>query len=287
MDLETINSSSAVLNQIFETKKAPIYPDVVSSHTEDELENGIIFTPAPVRAAQEKEAPEFSRVIELEKEAEELLEAEEFHKAESVLFAAIDLRRRFFPEEGELAVALLRCAFAAQCVGKRVEAQDAYLEALPILKKVYGADNFQVATALANLAEIYAHLEKYNEAIDAAKEALVIIEKDYGRESEYYAATISNIGAYQATHGLMADAKESLEIALDIMSRVLGRDNVYTSETLRNYIKVLKDSNLPVELSKVIEEWKENPVNNPDFGHMNLSPEFKERFKREGAKVTL
>ena len=143
-------------------------------------------------------------------------------------------------DTAEVAEALHNCAGALDDRGKFEEAAAMYLEALRVIKKVYGKEHSAVADVLNNLAVVYDQQGKLEQSAQAYKKALVIMRKVYSGDHERVAVTLNNLaGIVYKQFGLdeQGEAEESTalyEEALRIRKKVHGSEHADVADTLNN-----------------------------------------------------
>jgi tetratricopeptide (TPR) repeat protein len=126
-------------------------------------------------------------------------------------------------------------------LGRNVEAEAMYRQAMAIYKKLYGEDTLSVASLLNNLASETSAQSRHAEAEALERESLAIRRKLLGNENLAVAESLAFLGIVLLREGI--DAPESLKQSKFVEAETLER------EALAMRIKLLGKENLDVAQS--------------------------------------
>lgn len=124
---------------------------------------------------------------------------------------------------------------------------------LPVLKKHYGVDHFEVDRVLVNLSITYGALDDYEGAKELLERALTILGNDYGEEHFEAAKTLVNLSVFYGGLGDYQRAKELLERALPILEKHYGENHHEVAIALEN----LASAEKALGSDRKVEKWLE------------------------------
>ncbi len=110
-------------------------------------------------------------------------------------------------------------------VGKHDKAIDYYEKALSIDKKIFGEEDFSVATSYNNLAAVYWKKEEHDKAIEFSKKCLKILDKLPIETAPFRAVSYSVIGLANSGKGEYSNAIRFYNKALKIDKENFGIDH--------------------------------------------------------------
>ncbi|NDV66937.1 CHAT domain-containing protein [Bacteroides sp. 224] len=174
-------------------------------------------------------------IKQLNQEAAELIEKEEFKKAEEILKGIItSVSQKGVAQSQEYATTLYHAANLYFIVGNYPVAKEYLLQAMKIIQKKNNENNIEYAKYLHLLGEISAETSDYLNAKDYLELAASIREKISGKNSFEYAETISLLGVLCIYGGNLEKGKSLLEQAVAITSKAPDRDMLLYAKTLQN-----------------------------------------------------
>ena len=119
-------------------------------------------------------------------------------------------------------------------LGEYKKAQEYYLKALEIRKKVLGTNHPDTTATYNNLAGLYELKGKYEKALEYYLKALEIREKVLGTEHPDTATTYNNLARHYWSKGKYEKALEYYLKALEIREKVLGTEHPDTAVSYHN-----------------------------------------------------
>ena len=117
---------------------------------------------------------------------------------------------------------------------KTKEAEDMYLHALMVMKKIWGCEHVSISETIGNLGILYLNQGKLQEAEDMYLQALVGFEKALGSEHLKMLKTINNLGVLYFEQGKMKEAGDMYERALKRDENPRCSGHLITSDAAQN-----------------------------------------------------
>jgi eukaryotic-like serine/threonine-protein kinase len=136
--------------------------------------------------------------------------------------------------EAMLARVLTNMAIAHTNAGAYDEAQPLYEQAIAILERVAGTDDFSVAPALSGLALLHHGRGASERAVPMFERVLAIREQALGPEHPEIGVALSNLGLAHRAMGAFEEAVEVNERALEIRQQALGPEHPEVAASLAN-----------------------------------------------------
>lgn len=155
--------------------------------------------------------------------------------AEELLSAEIALG----PEHAGVAILSIKLADTYTTHKRFQEAEPLYKRALSILKKSFGEDDPEVATALAKLAKLQIAAGQPQLAEPLLERALEIRRKVKGKSHLDVAELLDLIGTVCERQGRAAEAERNYQLALNIKEEALGLSADHTRQTLERLANAL------------------------------------------------
>lgn len=171
---------------------------------------------------------------------QQALTAQEYARAERIYAAALVKARRGDEDEHRVAITLTFLAQAFEGQGKFVEAEQRYVEALRIMRKVRGAEHPDVAAILNNLGVLNRMHGQYAEAEHYLGQALSIKERAHGPLHPDVALTVTNLAQLHVARGDYRTAASLFERSVGIYEKTAGLDDPRLARTLEAYAAVLR-----------------------------------------------
>jgi CHAT domain-containing protein/tetratricopeptide (TPR) repeat protein len=119
-------------------------------------------------------------------------------------------------------------------LGNYAEAEQAFLQAIALLRTATGAFRGHHAGALSNLASLYHTRGDYPRALPLCKQAVEIMRVVVGEEAPEYAAVVNTLAAVHFMMGNYAQAEPLWKEALRIRRAALGENNPEYATILSN-----------------------------------------------------
>ena len=164
--------------------------------------------------------------------AREALEQGRFAESETHARAALSSIEQSYPSDSpEVAHCLNDLASASAALGKSVEAEKLYRDALRIWQK-NSMDEAARARVESNLSAILLDAARYPEAEALALDAVEIDERIFGADHPETAASLNKLGAVYNAEGHYRQAETVLLRAARIREKTLGPRNPNTAMTL-------------------------------------------------------
>ncbi len=156
-----------------------------------------------------------------------LLEADgQYTKAERTLKRSLNLFEEIGLEASTEYVATLSAlGIFYTNIGKLPQAEELYLNALDILRRIQGENEDFVASINSNLAQLYFELGNYEEAEKTYTKLLADDLEYFGDESAYYGYTAYNLGKNQLYAQKYSDARKYFDLANTVFSKALEENS--------------------------------------------------------------
>jgi tetratricopeptide (TPR) repeat protein len=142
--------------------------------------------------------------------------------------AVAELRRmspRTKPVARRIARSLVQLGDLLSHQGRYREAEPAFVEAIAILERAFGASGLEVATALNNLAVCYKYLARFSEAGPLYQRALTITEQALGPDDPGVATIYHNLGGLEHAAGNWSRGEPFARKSVRIRIRALGPEH--------------------------------------------------------------
>ncbi|MGK7905282.1 MAG: tetratricopeptide repeat protein [Hormoscilla sp.] len=235
-------------------------PDLVFD--DDELLMATLFAPhlANINAEQLQnlavEPPEIAFWYELSNRADEFADRGRYDEAETYAQQALDTVRQLSGDNQNffLATSKNQLALIYRYQGRFPEAEQLYLDALQIAKKMFGNEDTQVAGILNNLAVVYRHQGRFAEAKTLCEEALRMSIRLLGPAHSDVARSLNNLAIICEYQGEFDEAEQLYREALKMSKRFLGEEHPFVAQCLNNIaVLYMKQSRFPEAEEKHLE----------------------------------
>lgn len=165
-------------------------------------------------------------------------------QAEILLRRALEHRRRNLgPEHPLTAVVLARLgALLAEHLGRPVEAEESFRQALAIQTAVLGEDHPARAETLVGLASLHAHLGRDDRAEDYYREILRILSVGLGPEHPNTLEGMEGLAGHLGKTGRLQEADSLFRMAVATRRRTLGPEHPTLAGSLVGWGRVLLES---------------------------------------------
>ena len=124
-------------------------------------------------------------------------------------------------------------------IGKYINAELLFRQALAIREKLLGKKHPFTVSTLANIAETLSNEGNYSEAEQLFRKALNINEKMLGKENSQTATILNNLAKVLLGKGNYEEAELLFRKALVIKEDIFGKDNLNTTTILTNLAELL------------------------------------------------
>ncbi|MGQ8364314.1 protein kinase domain-containing protein [Glaciecola sp. 1036] len=149
--------------------------------------------------------------------------------------------------------------------------------ALPIFKRVKGANDLEYGLALNQQARNLFKLERYEEALPLTQESIEVIRHNFEEPTPEEAASLGNQSSILAALGRFEEAIEARQKVFDILVATVGANHPYVGITLSSQAKIYEqagDSDIAVEYFnksiKVFDDIGENADYYKADAYLNL-----------------
>ncbi len=195
--------------------------------------------------------------------------------SERLLREVIEMRRARWSGDPELSLTLNDLGMLLQERGGCAEAEELFLEALEMQRKLLGDENRHVAHTLNNLSRLYLQTGNAIAAEARLKELLAICHKVFGADHQYTVSTGSSLGELLCLKGDYDAAEAVYRGAVDSTRRSLGERQPPTDEAplaraLMNLGRFLITQGKHTEAEPVLQEClaireRALPPDSPDY----------------------
>jgi CHAT domain-containing protein/tetratricopeptide (TPR) repeat protein len=163
------------------------------------------------------------------------IEAGNFPEAKKILLKVLQLQQqKFGADYPENAMVIVTIANAEFQLDEYSEAEKHAKEAMELLTKVYGKENFGVARSYEILGLIYHKTGRSKEALNYYLQAININTKLFGEQSRAVAYNYSNFGLIYFDLSKFAQAELALSEAYRIQEKIFGPDHTDCALSLAN-----------------------------------------------------
>jgi eukaryotic-like serine/threonine-protein kinase len=197
--------------------------------------------------------------------------AGEYERAEALLRAALDLRRRVVPaNHPDIATSLDNHAMSLAQVGRPLEAIDLHREALAIRRAVYGEVHPFVALTLSNLGVRLDQLGNRDEAERLHQQALDIRRRSLGDDHPQTIQSINGLAIAAVRRGDLEGALKGFREASDRGTRTLGPLHPHTLTATGNAGVILTELGELPEAERLLRDVlsrrrQSQPPDHPDI----------------------
>jgi CHAT domain-containing protein/tetratricopeptide (TPR) repeat protein len=158
----------------------------------------------------------------------------DYNKADLLNTQSLGIIKRQNGENNDYAFNLNIIADQYYRVGKFSKAEDIYLEALNIRKRVVGEEHLDYATSLNLLGNLYNKIGKYDMAEPYYIKALKVIKNNIGEESLSYIRTLNNVANLNNNLKNYLKAEDYYNRAIILTKNNLGENNIDNTIYLNN-----------------------------------------------------
>jgi tetratricopeptide (TPR) repeat protein len=145
-----------------------------------------------------------------------------------------ELFSEYHPDHADYSTSLNNLGILYKNLGDYAKAEEYYLQALAIQKKVLGEEHADYARSLNNLGILYSDLGDYAKAEEYYLKSLAIRKKVLGEEHADYARSLNNLGVLYKDLGDYAKAEEYYLQSLAIYKKILGEEHADYARSLNN-----------------------------------------------------
>jgi tetratricopeptide (TPR) repeat protein len=156
-----------------------------------------------------------------------------YAEAEKLYVRSVAIRDQV-GDEAALAGTLNDFAFLLQAMGRTSEAEQSYLRALEIRRRLLGPRDPATADTMIGLAEVYRASRRFAKAEPLLTGSLPVIETVFGPDHSRVANACNNLGVLYCDEGRFADALPLFERALRIYEKIYGETHFHVASVLSN-----------------------------------------------------
>jgi tetratricopeptide (TPR) repeat protein len=176
-------------------------------------------------------------------QANRLRLAAKFPEAEAIYRDLVRESASFEAQDARRPKALNNLAALLHTAGRLEEAEELYLQALPLYESVTGESSPDTSSCLNNLGEIHRLRGDLPGAEKYFARALEAREKHFRKSIEELAYTLTSQGALMHTQGNLAGAARNHERALDLQERFPTENALPVSASMNNLAEVYRRTN--------------------------------------------
>ncbi len=179
----------------------------------------------------------------------------ELDKAESILRAALEIRRRLLGVESQ--EACQSAAYLANVLvdrGRPVEAEVLLREALETSRRVRGEEDPDTIAFTINLANALFHEGRLDEAVSLVRRAVETSLRVFGLESEETLKSQENLAVYLIGRSELGEAESLLRRCAEVRARARGEDDLDLARVRVSLLSVLSRQGKFVEVEPIARQ---------------------------------